>query len=106
MNQLASVFKTLASSIAIIIGYMLLTLVPAHADVQAKYNASCATCHQAGVLGAPKTGSKAQWKKALDKGMPTMLKNVKAGYKNMPARGLCDNCSDADYQALINFMTK
>lgn len=77
---------------------------PAHANVKAKYDASCATCHQAGVLGAPKTGDKAAWNALQKKGMNTLLKHVKDGYNNMPARGLCDDCSDSDYTALINMM--
>lgn len=78
----------------------------AQADVTGKYNASCATCHQAGVLGAPKTGDKSAWASHLKKGMNTLINNTKNGYKNMPARGLCDDCSDADYEALIKLMTK
>ncbi|MEN9430748.1 MAG: hypothetical protein RJA86_1607, partial [Pseudomonadota bacterium] len=30
----------------------------------------------------------------------------KNGYKNMPAKGLCNDCSDADYIALINYMSQ
>lgn len=76
------------------------------ASVEAKYQASCATCHASGKIGAQKKGNKKQWAPVLKKGMPTLVKNVKNGYKNMPARGLCNDCSDADYEALIKYMAK
>lgn len=95
-----------ASSTLVAMTLCMAVVIPAHADVSGKYNASCATCHQAGVLGAQKKGDKAAWAKALKKGKPTLLKHVKEGFNNMPARGLCDNCSDADYKALIDYMSK
>ncbi len=70
------------------------------------YNQSCVTCHGAAVLGAPKTGDKAAWNARMKKGMPTLVKNVKDGYKNMPAKGLCSNCTDADLANLIELMAK
>ena len=72
--------------------------------VNSLYNKSCATCHAAGVLGAPRTGDVDAWKQRLAKGMPTLVSHTKNGYKNMPARGLCNSCSDEDYAALINKM--
>jgi cytochrome c5 len=70
------------------------------------YNQSCVTCHGAAVLGAPKTGDKAAWNARMKKGMPTLVKNVKDGYKNMPARGLCNTCTDAELASLIDLMAK
>lgn len=70
------------------------------------YNQSCVTCHGAAVLGAPKTGDKAAWSARMKKGMPTLVKNVRNGYKNMPAGGLCTTCSDADLANLIELMAK
>lgn len=70
------------------------------------YNQSCVTCHGAAVLGAPKTGDKAAWNARMKKGMPTLVKNVKEGYKNMPAKGLCNSCTDAELANLIELMAK
>lgn len=77
----------------------------ATADIEKKYNQSCATCHEIGVLGAPKTGNVAAWKPLLAKGEQVLVSHTKQGYKNMPARGLCDTCTDEDYAALIRFMS-
>ncbi len=70
------------------------------------YAGSCSTCHAAGVLGAPKSGDTAAWAPRLKQGRTELLNHVKNGYKNMPARGLCDTCTDADYTALIDMMTR
>ena len=78
----------------------------AQADVNELYKQSCATCHAAGVLGAQKAGDRAAWAKLMAKGLPALVQSTKNGYKNMPARGLCDSCSDADYAALIQMMAK
>lgn len=77
-----------------------------HAGVNDLYNQSCATCHAAGVLGAPKSGDKAAWAPRLKQGMPTLVSHTKNGFKNMPARGLCDRCTDEDYMALIKLMSE
>ncbi len=76
------------------------------ADTNELYKQSCATCHGAGVLGAPKTGDTAAWAVRLKAGMPALVKHTKDGYKNMPARGLCNTCSDDDYANLIKLMAK
>lgn len=76
------------------------------ADIEAKYAQSCATCHGAGVLGAPKKGDSAAWQPRLKQGSDTLLSRVVHGYKNMPAKGLCNDCSDDDYIALIKFMSQ
>ncbi len=78
----------------------------ASAGTSELYGQSCATCHAAGVLGAPRTGDRAAWAPRLQQGMPKLVERVKTGYKNMPARGLCDQCTDADYAALITMMSK
>jgi cytochrome c5 len=75
-------------------------------DIEVKYGKACATCHGAGVLGAPKKGDDAAWQPRLKQGTDVLLSHVKNGYKNMPAKGLCNDCSDADYIALINYMSQ
>jgi cytochrome c5 len=77
-----------------------------HAGVDELYSQSCATCHAAGVLGAPKSGDQAAWVPRLKQGMPLLIEHTRNGYKNMPARGLCDSCTEADYAALIKLMSK
>lgn len=78
----------------------------APAALDAKYNKACAACHNTGAAGAPKKGDKAAWAPRLKKGEAALLKSVKNGFNAMPAKGLCMDCSDADYKALIKYMSK
>lgn len=68
------------------------------------YNTSCISCHMNGAANAPRTGNAAQWKPRLDKGMDTLLANVKGGIGGMPPGGMCFGCSDEEIVALINYM--
>ncbi|MFT6050979.1 MAG: cytochrome c5 [Halioglobus sp.] len=70
----------------------------------AKYNKSCAICHASGAANAPKTGDVAAWAPRLEKGMDVLVASVNAGLNAMPPKGMCFDCTDDDYKALINFM--
>ena len=85
-----------------------LTLAAAGALAQpdmAKYDKSCKVCHATGAAGAPKTGDAAAWEPRLAKGMDTLVQSVTNGLNAMPPRGMCFDCSDADYKALIEYMS-
>lgn len=69
------------------------------------YKKTCASCHEAGVVGAPKTGDVDAWKPRLAKGMDTMVTHAREGFNTMPPAGLCFSCSDEDYAALITYMS-
>lgn len=71
-----------------------------------KYNKSCAVCHAAGVANAPKTGDSAAWEPRVAKGMDAMVASVVKGLNAMPPKGMCYDCSDEDYKALIEYMSK
>ncbi|MBP2279355.1 cytochrome c5 [Psychrobacter sp. PL15] len=78
----------------------------AAADIPTIYNDACAACHDSGALGALKKGD-ARWQQLIQqKGMPALVQSVKGGMIQMPAGGLCDNCSDEDYRKLINYMSQ
>ncbi len=68
------------------------------------YTASCVACHAAGVLGAPKPGSKDDWAPRLDNGMETLVSNAINGINAMPPRGTCATCSDDEIKAAIEHM--
>lgn len=73
-------------------------------ELQDRYNQTCNICHLAGVGGAPKTGDVAAWAPRLAKGMDTLVSNVKSGMNAMPPKGMCFDCSDDEFEALIDFM--
>lgn len=88
-------------------GLLLATPFMANANIAQKYEESCATCHATGALNAPRTGDTALWKKLKSqKGMPALVSSVKNGMPQMPAGGLCSDCSDADFRDLIEYMSK
>ncbi len=54
--------------------------------------------------GAPKTGDAEAWKPRLDKGMDVIVASVTNGLNAMPPKGMCMDCSEEDYSALIKYM--
>ena len=61
--------------------------------------------HATGAAGAPKTGDAAAWAPRMSKGMDTLVKAVNTGLNAMPPKGMCFDCSDEDYAALITYMS-
>jgi cytochrome c5 len=85
---------------------MLMTVaVGASAEAPEKYNKYCIACHASGAAGAPKTGDVAAWEPRLAQGMDTLVATSKAGLNAMPSRGLCSDCTDEEFKALIEYMS-
>ncbi len=75
------------------------------ASVESNYNKTCATCHNAGVAGAPKLEDTAAWAPRLEKGMEALYRSAIDGMPPaMPAKGMCFACSDDDLKALVDYM--
>ncbi|WP_296224751.1 c-type cytochrome [Ralstonia sp. UBA689] len=70
------------------------------------YKEVCATCHAAGVAGAPKFGDAASWGPRLAPGLDGLTKVALAGKGGMPARGGTspDDVSDYEIQRAIVYM--
>ena len=66
---------------------------------------ACLTCH-ATRSAAPLTGFAPAWKPRLAQGMDVLLAHARDGYKGMPAKGLCSDCTDTDLRGLIAFMSQ
>ncbi|MCT9824886.1 c-type cytochrome [Pseudomonas veronii] len=86
----------------------LLAFSIAHAaqEPQTVFNRTCSMCHNGQLPMAPKKGDQAAWKPRLEQGKDLLVKHVTEGYKLMPARGLCVDCSAEDYEAVIAWMSK
>lgn len=83
------------------------SLAYADRSVDELYPKTCALCHAAAVAGAPKTHDPAQWKPRADaKGIDGLLQSVHNGLNAMPPKGMCMDCTDGEYKALIEFMMK
>ena len=80
-------------------------LRPSNAQLAEKYERACLTCH-ATRSAAPLTGFAPGWQPRLKQGMDVMLTHARDGFKGMPAKGLCSDCSDDDLRGLITFMSQ
>ena len=71
-------------------------------------SSACAACHNAGVLGAPKTGDKGEWSKRLTAagGLDGLVGHAIAGKNQMPARGGNPDLSDDEIKAAVELMLK
>jgi cytochrome c5 len=74
--------------------------------VQSLYKTYCDACHGTGKQGAPMPGKIADWGERLMVGVDGLLDATKKGLKNMPVKGGCNECSDAELQALIEWMSE
>ena len=70
------------------------------------YDSKCFACHGTGAAGAPKLGDKAAWEPRIAKGMDTLMKHAKEGFNAMPPMGTCMDCSDAEMQAVVDYMVE
>jgi cytochrome c5 len=74
--------------------------------MQTLYKTYCDACHGSGKEGAPVPGKIADWGERLMAGVDGLLAATKKGLKNMPANGGCAECSDAELQAVIEWMSE
>ena len=79
--------------------------MPADAELAQLYGASCRQCHANPAAGAPLTGDVAAWAPRLEKGMATLIEHSINGFQGMPPMGMCMQCSEDQFQALIAFMS-
>lgn len=70
----------------------------------AVYTSGCAACHSSGAAGAPKTGDAAAWAPRESQGLDTLVKHAYEGFKGMPAKGLCADCSEEEIRGAVEYM--
>ncbi len=68
------------------------------------YQSSCAACHGAGIMGAPKMGDAGAWSPRVAQGMDVLANHAINGFNAMPAKGGCVACSDDEIKAAIVYM--
>lgn len=68
------------------------------------FNAACAACHTAGVLGAPKLGSKQDWEPRFAQGLDTLVNHAVNGIRSMPAKGGNPALTEQDIKNSITYM--
>ncbi|QZI73672.1 c-type cytochrome [Pseudomonas protegens] len=78
---------------------------PADPALAQVYASSCQLCHANPASGAPLAGDAKAWAPRLAQGADTLLDHSINGYQGMPPMGLCMQCSEAQFLALISFMS-
>lgn len=68
------------------------------------YNEVCKTCHESGLLNAPKFGDKAAWAARIAQGKDVLYKHNREGFNAMPARGGAADASDAELEAAVDYL--
>ncbi len=69
------------------------------------YKDVCAMCHDKGIAGAPMIYDTYNWDMRLKKGgIDNLYMHAINGYNNMPPKGGCVTCNDADVKAAVNYI--
>jgi c(7)-type cytochrome triheme protein len=94
--------------VTVALGSVLALALPPSAsapDGRTVYESACAACHGAGVMGAPKLGSSADWAPRIEAGAAALYRSALLGTaKGMPPKGGRADLSDADVKAAVDFM--
>lgn len=69
------------------------------------YEQTCRNCHAVAASGAPQTGDLKAWAPRVAQGREILLDHSINGYKGMPPMGTCTQCTEADFVALIEYMS-
>ena len=68
------------------------------------YQAVCKTCHEAGLVGAPKLGDKAAWAPRIKAGVDVLYASALKGKNAMPPKGGNQNLTEAEVQRAVVYM--
>jgi cytochrome c5 len=72
---------------------------------QAVFTAVCATCHAAGLAGAPKVGDSGAWGPRIAQGYDTLVQHAVQGIRAMPAKGGNPDLDDVEVARAVVYMT-
>ena len=64
----------------------------------------CQSCHDSGIMDAPKFGSLEDWAPRIERGIDDLVMVAIAGKGGMPARGACMDCSDNEIKLAVQYM--
>ena len=76
----------------------------AAADGQAVYNKSCGTCHNKGLMGAPKLGDKEAWGPRIKDGQAALDESVTKGKGKMKPKGGHEELTADDIKAANEYI--
>jgi len=77
---------------------------PAASSGEGTYKKACATCHDAGIAGAPKVGDKTAWAPRIKEGTSTLYSNAIKGKGAHPPKGGSSTLTDDEVKAAVDYM--
>jgi len=80
--------------------------VPEPGDPRLIYELVCSGCHDTGANGAPLPGDTERWREIARQPRAQIQRRVIDGFGAMPARGLCNICTDAHLRATTDYMVE
>ncbi len=85
---------------------MLLSATQLHASEsgRATYNEYCFICHGTGMPDIPQFGDVEHWASRTSKGMEALYNAAIYGVNAMPPMGLCDDCTEEQVKAAVDYM--
>lgn len=93
-----------------LLGTAFSTLASEAGKGQGVYMNFCASCHDAGIAGAPKLGDEQAWKARIAKGMDALTQNAIKGYQGesgyMPPKGGNSSLTDDEVAAAVRYMVE
>jgi cytochrome c5 len=79
---------------------------PSLSSLQAQqYQTVCSRCHARPETGAPIVGDVAAWEERRATGFAKLLEHTIDGWQTMPPLGTCGSCSEADFRALVAYVS-
>jgi cytochrome c5 len=81
------------------------TVISSDPAIQKIYDTSCRTCHGVPASGAPQAGDVKTWAPRAAQGKDVLIDHAINGFKGMPPMGMCPQCSEKDFVALIEMMS-
>ena len=68
------------------------------------YNKYCSTCHNDKLFNSASPKNSKYWQERLDQGIEVLYSRTINGYKAMPAKGGCNDCSNLDVIAAVKYL--
>lgn len=103
-DQTGAMKRTFKLSILIIAAWQSTQALAADEYTAELYDLYCKSCHSVSGAGVPVAFKKNDWDKRLKKGFEKVVDNAINGIGNMPAQGLCQECTYEDFEDLISYM--
>ena len=105
MTRIRSVPAVLGVLVALVLGLVSTAALAAEPRSGAEvYALVCASCHDAGVAGAPKRGDTQAWKPLIAEGQRSLSRSAIKGIRAMPAKGGRPDLSDLEVRRAVAYL--